>query len=192
MYLKLIIFSFLFIGFLGCKSEYTRAVEAGLASGIQKDSLIFGMKMGMTKDDFFRICWDLNKAKLIKEGPGNNFAKYIEPDSLLSDVNKKKEMLFYGIFDEKKVIQGMDMIYNYASWAPWNEDMSSLNLTNELLVFYERHYPGNRFIEIDLGLKEYKAYAKIDGNRQITIYPKSEKDVSVKIEDLNYKFKNKK
>ncbi len=177
---------------LGCKSEYAKAVEAGMASGLERDSLIFGMKMGMTKDDFFRICWDLNKKRLISEGPGNNYAKYTEPDSILLDITKKKELLFYGIFDEDKVMRGMDMIYNYYAWAPWNKELFSKELTKDLISFYESHYPGNAFMEIDLGIKDYKAFAKIDGKTQITIYPKNEKDVVVKIEDLLYKYKYKK
>jgi hypothetical protein len=187
----LVIFSFITI-FLGCKSEYTKAVESGLASGIKKDSLIFGMKMGMTKDDFFRICWDLNKAKIISEGPGNNSAKYNEPLTDGMDTLRRKQMLFYGIFDEKKVMHGMDMTYTYFAWSPWNKNLSSTELAKDLMKFYEKHYPGNAFIEIDLGLKDYKAYAKIDGSTQITIYPKTEKDVAVKIEDLHYKLNQKK
>ena len=48
-------------------------------------------------------------------------------------------------------------------------------------------YKGNDFISIDIKNTEFKAYVKIDGNRQILIYPVNTKDVVVKIEDLNYK-----
>lgn len=192
MYSRLFILFFIITLVSGCKSEYTKAVESGLASGIQKDSLIFGMRIGMTKDDFFKICWDLNKQQIISEGPGNNSAKYNEPITVGMDTIRRKQMLFYGIFDEKKVMQGMDMTYTYMAWSPWNKDLSSTELAKDLMKFYEKHYPGNSFIEIDLGLKEYKAYAKIDGSTQITIYPKTEKDVAVKIEDLHYKLNRKK
>ena len=170
-----------------CKSEYSKAVEEGLASGIKNDSLIFGMRIGQTQEDFYKICWNLDKQKLISEGPGNMTAKYIEPVLPGQDSLKRKSMLFYGIFDSNKVMQGMDMTYSYYAWSTWNKQMHVTNLVEDLKNSYEKDYPSNPFIEIDLGLKEYKAYAKVDGDRQITIYPKNEKDVAVKIENLNYK-----
>lgn len=177
--------------FYGCKSEYTKAVEDGLASGVINDSLIFGMRMGQTKEDFFRICWDLNKAKLISEGPGNLSAKYLEPYDSTRDMSLRKQMFFYGIFDQKDSMRGMDMTYNYTAWAPWNAKCSSDSLAHELKATYLKAYPGNDYIEIDLGLDKYKAYAKVDGNRQILLYPKSAMEVVVKIEDLRYKYKDK-
>ncbi|HRG40879.1 MAG TPA: hypothetical protein PLC27_05725, partial [Saprospiraceae bacterium] len=86
----------------------------------------------------------------------------------------------------------MQMTYSYYAWSTWNKDMHANELIKELLAFYEKNYPKNPFMEVDLGLKDIKAYAKIDGNRQITIYQQNEKDVVVKIEDLSYKFNKKK
>ena len=76
-----------------------------------------------------------------------------------------------------------------ARWtgAPWNEARHSDSLAVDLTKKYMSDYKGNPFITIDLEDVEYKAYVKIDGNRQILIYPKNTKDVAVKIEDLNYK-----
>ena len=174
---------------LSCKSEYTKMVEKELDSGITNDSLIFGMRMGQTRKDFFSVCWDLNKQKLISEGPGNLTAKYTESEELAEDKLFRKEMLFYGIFDEKDTMRGMDMTYHYLAWSPWNKRYSSDSLAEDLKLKYQKEYPGNGFIEIDLDLPKYKAFAKIDGNRQILIYPKSEREVAVKIEDLRYRFK---
>lgn len=175
----------------GCKTEYTRAVENGLKSGQINDSLILGMRMGQTRKDFFRICWDLNKQQLISEGPGNLSAKYLEPYDSTRDMSLRKQMLFYGMFDNKDTMRGMDMTYNYTAWAPWNAKCSSDSLALELQSIYLKGYPGNEFMEIDLGLDKYKAYAKVDGNRQILIYPKSAMEVAVKIEDLRYRYKGK-
>jgi hypothetical protein len=176
---------------VSCKSEYSKAVEEGLASGIKNDSLIFGMRIGQTQEDFYKICWNLNKQKLISEGPGNMTAKYIEPVLLGQDSLKRRSMLFYGIFDNNKIMQGMDMTYSYYAWSTWNKKMHVTNLVEDLKSDFEKNYPSNPFIEIDLGMNEYKAYAKVDGDRQITIYPKNEKDVVVKIENLNYKLNHK-
>ena len=175
--------------FVSCKSEYTNAVEKELASGVINDSLIFGMKMGQTRKDFYRICWDLNKAKLIGEGTGNMTARYIEPYDSTMDVTLRKEMLFYAIFDSQDTMRGMDMTYNYTAYAPWILKTGSDSLVMDLKSIYKKKYLGNDFLEINLDLDKYKAYSKIDGNRQILIYPKNEREAVVKMEDLRYTLK---
>jgi len=176
---------------ISCKSEYDRYVNRELTSGTVSDSLIFDMHIGETKMDFFAKCWDLNKEGKISQGTGNRTARYIEPADSTKDVTLRKEMLFYGIFDEEEVMQGMDMTYNYVVWAPWNEERHSDVLATALKDEYQSDYGGNPFIELDLKDLNRKAFVKIDGNRQILIYPKDTKDVVVKIEDLNYKLKKK-
>lgn len=173
---------------VSCKSEYQQYVDEELASGITNDSLIFGMRMGQTKKDFFAICWELNRQKLISQGTGNATARYITgKDSLGNKSPLSKDMLFYGIFDENDVMRGMDMTYSFFSWAPWNRNRQSDSLLLHLRDEYLRGYPGNDFIEIELKDSEHPALVKIDGNRQILMYPKNKKDVVVKIEDLHYK-----
>lgn len=179
-------FSILF--FISCQSEYAKYVESELDKGIINDSLIFGMKMGQTRKDFFRICWDLNKAQIITNGEGMN-AKYVEKLDSTKDKTLQKTMLFYGIFDQTDTMRGMNIKYRYDSWAPWNKDRHSSVLLNEMKEFYRTKYKGNEFLEIDLEGIKYKAYVKIDGNRQILMYQKDDKDIAVKIEDLRYKYK---
>ena len=176
--------------FTSCKSEYDQYVRRELNSGIKNDSLIFGMYMGQTKRDFFSICWDLNKQKLISQGTGNQMAKYLEPIDSSGDLTLRKEMEFYGIFDTRDVMRGMNMVYRFTSWSPWTEERHSKFLAEHLKELYLQSYPGNDFITIELNNTEYSAFVKIDGNRQILIYPINSKDVAVKMEDLNYKLNN--
>jgi hypothetical protein len=176
-------------GLSSCKSDYTRAVEQGLDSGLVQDSLIFGMRMGQTKKDFYSVCWDLNKQELISEGPGNLTAKYTDPEDSTKDRSLRKEMYFYAIFDEQDTMRGMDMTYHYIAWSPWNRNLFSDFLLEDLKRQYIRDYPGNAYVSIDLDLQEYQAFAKVDGNRQILMYPKDKRQVVVKIEDLRYKLK---
>lgn len=174
-----------------CKSEYQQYVDSELAKGIQQDSLIFGMRMGQTKKDFFEICWDLNKRQLISQGTGNTSALYItDRDEEGQNTQLSKEMLFYGIFDENDVMRGMRMSYYFLKWAPWNEDYQADKLLLHLREVYLTEYPGNDFIEIDIKESEHAALVKIDGNRQILMYTKNDKDVVVKIEDLEFKLNN--
>ena len=99
---------------------------------------------------------------------------------------EKVEMLFYGIFDEEKVMQGMHMKFSYVSWSLWNEAYHSDVLIDKLQEKYLKEYGGNSFIEITVK-DDVKAYVKVDGNREILVYPNSNKDVTVKIGDLRYK-----
>ena len=176
------------IVFVSCKSEYTKYVESELDKGVIYDSLIFGMRMGQTRKDFFRICWDLNKQQIITNGEGTN-AQYVEKLDSTQDQTLQKTMLFYGIFDQTDTMRGMNIKYRYDSWAPWNKNRYSIFLLNEMKAFYTQKYVGNDFIEIDLDGIDYKAYAKIDGNRQILMYQKDDRDLVVKIEDLRHKYK---
>lgn len=170
-----------------CKSEYASYVEREMNSGIVNDSLIFGMRMGQTKRDFFEQCWHLNQQKLITQGSGGNRAKYIEPVDSTKNAALRKELQFFGIFDENNVMKGMDMIYNYIAWSPWLTSSHSDSLVLDLKRIYLNDYGGNDFIEIKIDNIEYSAFVKVDGNRQILIYPINDKDVKVKIEDLNFK-----
>lgn len=178
----------LVIASTACKSEYQQYVDEQLASGVYQDSLIFGMRMEQTKKDFFEICWELNRQKLISHGSGNQTARYItDRDSSGNNTPQSKDMLFYGIFDENDIMRGMDMSYSFTAWAPWNEEKQSDNLLFHLRNIYLEGYPGNDFIEVKIDGIENPALVKIDGNRQILMYPKNNKDVVVRIEDLPYK-----
>ncbi|MEM1216890.1 MAG: hypothetical protein AAGJ82_14445, partial [Bacteroidota bacterium] len=152
-----------------------------------RDSLIFGMRMGQTKKEFYTTCWDLNKQGVIHQGTGNATARYyLDQDS--TGLNPEaKDMLFYGIFDENKIMRGMDISYSYLAWAPWNRAKHADSLMLDMRHQYEVGYPGNDFIAIELEQSEFPAYVKIDGNRQILMYAKDTKDIVVKIEDLRYK-----
>ena len=184
---------FVLFSLVSCKSEYQQYVDQEMASGVKQDSLIFGMRMGQTKMDFYATCWDLNKEKIISQGTGANARYVTDRDSIGGEADPlSKEMLFYGIFDENDVMRGMRMSYSFLAWAPWNEDLQSDRLLEHLREIYLAKYPGNDFIELEIKESKYPALVKIDGNRQILMYPKNDKDVAVKIEDLEYKLSERK
>jgi hypothetical protein len=169
--------------FVSCESEYSQVVKRELKSGVIHEDLIFGMKMGQTLKDFYDRCWELNKQKLVSEGSGNRFAKHIMVLDSIAQNPERVELLFYGIFDEEKIMHGMHMKLSYLKWALWNEDYHAEPLMDNLQKKYIKDYPGNPFIEIDIDATK-KAFVKVDGNRQILMFPLSNKDVTVKIQDL--------
>ncbi|MEQ8704881.1 MAG: hypothetical protein RIC19_13220 [Phaeodactylibacter sp.] len=186
---KLWLFVVLVLTFQSCKSEYQQYVDREMGSGATQDSLIFGMRIGQSKKEFYATCWELNKQKIITAGTGNQYVLYIVDEDTLGDNSRAKDMLFYGIFDENDIMQGMDMKYAYQTWAPWNRARHADSLLNRLRDQYLRGYPGNDFIELEVEGLKAPAMVKIDGNRQILMYPINNKDVKVRIEDLRYKLK---
>ena len=177
--------------FLACEieSEYSKLLKKELKSGKSFNDLVLGLKIGQTKDDFYKICADLNQKKLITSGARNLYPEYIlyPKDSVKN--GKKIRMSFMGIFDNDRIMKGMDIRFNYYSWIAWREEYNSDNLINEIKDTLQLWYPGNNFIEIDLKLdsKNNLAYVKIDGNRQITMYKIDGRDVAVIIEDVSEK-----
>ncbi len=188
--IQLFLFLAIGISFVACESEYSKAVKSELQTGVVYEDLVLGLKLGQTQKEFYDHCWQLNKQQLVSQGSGNKFAKhYMYLDSTAQNP-QRVEMQFYGIFDEKKVMHGMHMIFSYVAWAPWHENTQSDILVQKLKEKYLREYSGNPFIEITIK-DDIKAYAKIDGNREILVYSNTAKDVTVKISDLRHKLKGK-
>ena len=192
MRLNKIIFCLLVLTpFLACEieSEYSKLLKKELKSGKSFNDLVLGLKIGQTKDDFYEICADLNKKKLITSGARNLYPEYILYPKDSVENGKKIRMSFMGIFDNDRIMKGMDIRFNYYSWIAWREEYNSDNLINEIKDTLQLWYPGNDFIEIDLKLdsKNNLAYVKVDGNRQITMYKIDGRDVAVIIEDVSEK-----
>lgn len=184
----LLALAFIFLILTSCTSEYEKLVKSELATGVIHEDLLLGLKMGQTQKKFYEICWELNSTGLINQGPSNEFVSYLIPNGEIPNEEEKVTLLFYGIFDEDKIMRGLTQRFSYVAWAPWNDNLQSGPLLEKVKEYYIKKYGGNDFIEIDLGLDEVKGYVKVDGNRQITVYRKDVKEVAVKIEDTRYKF----
>lgn len=169
------------------ESKYTELVQTEMARDIVYDSLFFGMKFGQTKQEFFDICWKLNKKKLVKQGPDNKFVLYNLPDKNEKDSRPAITMLFYGKFNELNSMTGMDLQFYYDGWSIWSERLQSDRLIPVIKDTLMKWYPGNDFIEVPLGDNDAELLVKVDGNRRITIKPKDDnKIVKVQIDDLRY------
>ncbi len=168
-----------------CKSEYTQLVETEMSSGIVHDSLIHGLRIGQTKKEFYKHCWALNKSKAITAGSGNEYALFVLPADSTDTHPDKINVQFYGIFDDNDVMHGMEMKMDYYSWAPWLKHFGSEYLIEKVKSNMMKDYPGNDFMELQVG--ENTAFVKVDGNRQISMFPLSFKQIMVKIEDLRVK-----
>lgn len=176
---------FLAILFLySCQSEYTKLVKKELASNKKNDSIFYNLRFGNTKQEFFEICWDLNKQGLATHGGNNQNVKIILLPKDSTKTTQKVEMLFYPKFSPQNTITAMNVKFSYVAWAPWNKDLKSDKLFPAIQDTLLKWYPGNPFLKTKKGV-----IVKVDGNRQIQINKETDKDVSVLIEDLAYKYK---
>lgn len=178
-----------FLLFISCaSSEYDQLVQQEATSETVLDSLVFDFHFGDTKKHFFDRCWKLNKKEVIQEGPSNKYVKYS-----LKPLNEKEspiQMLFYGIFDDKNILTGMDFRFSFNYWSTFSDEYAADKLVPQLKDTLMNWYPGNDFIPIKIKEINKDAYVKIDANRQILVYTKDSKDVVVKIEDLREKYPN--
>jgi hypothetical protein len=169
------------------ESKYAELVQSEMARNIIHDSLFFGLKFGQTKQEFFDICWKLNKKKLVKQGPDNKFVRYNLPDKNDDDSRSAITMLFYGRFNDENSMTGMDLQFYYDGWSIWSEQLQSDRLIPVIKDTLMNWYPGNDFIKVPLGDNNADLLVKVDGNRRITIKPKDDdKIVKVQIDDLRY------
>ncbi|CAM4186160.1 Lipoprotein [Zobellia nedashkovskayae] len=175
--------------FSSCKdSEYSKLVKQEMNRGIVKDSLFLGLKLGDTRKTFYDTCWKLNKNGIITQGPKNSFVQYNLPIKKNDSTAKKIRMLFYGTFNEQKIMTGMDMKFSYDAWALWNKNLQSNQLALVLQDTLLAWFPGNKFIEVELKKIPGKTFIKVDGNRRIIIEPlKDHREVDVRIDNLQYK-----
>jgi len=188
-------FYILFILLLSnCKrAEYDQLIKAEMNSGIVNDSLIFGMKLGQPKQSFFDQCWQMNKEGKIIQGPKNNFVQYDFPMQQGDDKTKAMRMFFYGIFNDDKVMTGLDLKFTYVAWAIWNKDLHADKLIPVVQDSLVKWFPGNDFIKIALENDQKEVYVKVDGTRRIIIEPvASTKELDVRIDDLRYALELKK
>jgi hypothetical protein len=176
-----------FCFFLSCQEEskYSKILKKELKSGKVYNDLIFDIKIGQTRDDFFKKCYELNQKKLITSGGRELYPEYIMYPKDESNNSKKIKMSFFGIFDDDNIIKGLDLRFNYYTWSSWNKELSSDYLIEEIRDTLLLWFPGNNFFALDLENDEKFAYIKIDGNRRIRVYKIDAKDVAVKIEDIS-------
>jgi hypothetical protein len=181
---KIIIFFFSILLLASCQSEYTKLVKKELASGVKHDTVLFDLSFGNTKKEFYEICWDLNKRGIATHGENNNYVKTILGLKDTLNKIKKIKLAFYARFSEKDIIRGIDMKFTYTAWAPWNKELTAEKLLPSVRDTLLKWYPGNPFLKLKKG-----TLVKVDGNRQIQLKVRTDKEVSVLIEDLSYKYK---
>ncbi|UWX54639.1 hypothetical protein NYZ99_17505 [Maribacter litopenaei] len=158
-----------------------------MSKGIIHDSILFNLKFGQHRQEFFRACWQLNQQGLVSNGPENESVKYKLPlnenDSLESEIT----LLFFGDFNNEKIMTGLDLQFFYSAWSIWNKKLQSDKLIPVVMDTLKKWYPGNDFIKVPIEKDSTHLFVKVDGNRRIVIRPLDDnRIVKAKIDDLRY------
>ena len=188
--LKKTSFISLFLTLLICcqsQSEYSKVLKYELNTKKEYKDLIFGMEIGQSREDYFDICYKLNQKKLIVSGQRSLNPELILESKDDSVKGSNIKMSFNGIFNEKKIMKGMEMRFYFTGWSSWNKDLSSDNLLVQLKDTLREWFPGNDFFKVNFE-NNLSTEVKIDGNRRILAYLVNSKDVAVRIEDMSGKY----
>lgn len=166
------------------QSEYSKLVKSELAKNIHQDSIFFGIEFGETSKSFYAKCWDLNNQGIISHGPKNMNVKYIIEVEDDSDI----QLLFYPVFDKDGKIKKMDAEFSYEAWSPWNTAYSADNLLPIVKDTLEAWHGGNQFLK--LNIDQVEIWAKVDGNRRISMKSDGKQNVLVKYIDMLHEENN--
>ena len=171
------------------QSQYDKVVKRELATGKEYNEMMFDMKIGLSKKEFYGKCWQLNKEKLVAQGPSNQYVRHVlDSVSPIYNPSSRIEMLFFGLFDDEDLMRGMRFRFSYTAWAPWNKELQPEKLQEEIKGMMKTLYPGNDFFNLDTKVNDQPIAVKIDGNRLITVYVFDNRFVQAYIEDLNAKY----
>jgi len=154
-----------FLILFGCNPEYKleKTIEEELATGIKNDSLFLGLEFGITMQEFFDHCRELNSQGLVREGSKNMSVEYIFKDSL----DQPLAFNFYADRESNGPIHKYYTSFNYYAFA-LNRHLYSDQLMEMLPSILMDWYGGNEPFNVAKDGKEY--LYKIDGNRMIELY----------------------
>ncbi len=140
------------------------------------DSLFLGISLGMSRQEFYDHCWELNSQKVFTQGPTNQSVEY-----KLTELKDPVYMRFYPSFHNDKIYE-MPVLFMYESWAPWNRQFASDTLLVNMLKVFKRWY-GEDFKVLDHETMG-KVYYKIDKKRRINLFIKDDQFVQAVFTDL--------
>ena len=167
--------------FFSCqsKSELQRNIRKEMATGVQNDSLFLGLEFGLTLQEFYDHCWELNRKGIVKEGPKNMSVEYIFKDSLDNPI----AFNFYAEENEEGLVYQYNASFYYYAFA-LNRHLQSDRLMEMLPTILMDWYGGNAPFAMEKEGKEH--LYKIDGNRMIDLYIYDQSTVIATYYDLSY------
>lgn len=142
------------------------------------DSLYLGYRFGMSLEDFFAHCRDMNRAGILYEGDTyNTVTQEIEEFEVSARIYIKPE------FDESEGLYQLDLLFQYNVLPMFRPDLTPVKLREEVLDFMEAQLGG------ELKPKEHpilkRVWEQVEGHRRVRLYHEGEK-INVEYYDLRH------
>lgn len=145
------------------QNRLERVIQSELSSGARHDSLFLGLEFGITMQEFYQHCQELNSQGLVREGSKNMSVEYIFKDSLDQPI----AFNFYADRSANGPIHKYYTSFYYYAFA-LNRHLYADRLIEMLPAILMDWYGGNEPFMLRKKGKEY--VYKIDGNRVIELY----------------------
>lgn len=162
----------------GSESRYRLLVQRELASGKKVNELLFDVKFGMSRRDFYDYCWRMHQKDSFSDGGSVTSVLY----KMKTQLKHPASMNFFPEFRQDSIYKLWAQVA-YDAWAPWNRQQWSDSLLLDVVRLYSQWYPGNEFIELR-DAKRGTIYVKVDGNRRIIIGRKDDYHVNIDYTNL--------
>jgi hypothetical protein len=153
------------------------------AKGIKNNVFLENIAFGMPQKAFMDTCWAMNKRGILSHGTELPTTTRLD---VSAEFSSRTYMNFFPEFKDG-VISEFYAIFVYNDWAPWNKELSQEKLLGESKAYLMKKFGGNAFVELKGSDIDKKIWAKVDGNRQILVFPFKEQKVKALITDLTRK-----
>lgn len=166
----------------GCKNDgtlnYQKLIETELSKNSREDELLYGLRFGMTKEEFYDHCRRMNKNGLFFNSAGNAAVVCRIQDEFKSPV----KVSFYPEFIDNKIYK-LPAIINYEAFAPWNKNLFADSLVADLLQFFNKKFGQAPLLQMT-DPNNKNVFVRVDANRRITITKKDERETIIEFTDL--------
>lgn len=140
--------------------------------------MLFDVRFGMTRKEFYAYCWLMHQKDSFDDGGNGSSVLYRMKNQL-----KYPASMHFSPEFRRDSIYRVEAQVVYDGWAPWNRQLFADSLLTDLVRFYRRWYPGNDFIKVT-DPKRGIIYVKVDGNRRIILGKKDDSQVNVDYSNL--------
>lgn len=161
-----ILYGFLLYSSCSEKLSYDEYVSIELSKGVLNDSIVYGVRFGMTFSEFDAYCLAMNKKNFFMPNHNGSAVRMKLDDGF-------NEPVYFDFFPTASVDQNIIELtasMTYQNFSYYDKRYGIDNLVHETNTFFEKGYGGNKFFSIPHENKLLKQkYVKIDGNRKIEV-----------------------
>lgn len=137
-----------------------------IAKGCISDSLFGGIHFGMTRDEFYKHCFEMNRKKQFFQSTEGVQVKYV----ITAGFQQPVVLNFYPQFQQSDSIRLVKGAFSFQGWVPFRKDFSSDELLRQVTFQLHDWYGGNDFVRKPSPAATTSVdYVKIDCNRRITL-----------------------